>query len=210
MPYLVALVLLLLCGWSDTAHAIRGSKNASRIPMGVIGDVVPQWKKFCDIHPKECEYSYGWSENPPSKKEQWKELNQINVAINHFIKQDRDIAIYGEEDKWTLPSAALGWRGDCEDIVLMKRSELMKRGWPSTMLLVYVVWRPYYVNNVRYVEGHAVLVARLFEADYILDNMTDTIKRWDQVDYQPIALQVDWDANLWERTGVLPPMVGSN
>ena len=45
--------------------------------------------------------------------------------------------VYGREEWWTYPTRA----GDCEDVALLKRLDLIEKGWPVGALLMTVVKR---------------------------------------------------------------------
>ncbi len=54
--------------------------------------------------------------------------------------------------------------GDCEDIALLKRRDLIEKGWPVGALLMTVVRQ---ANG----EGHAVLTVLTDRGDLVLDNL---------------------------------------
>ena len=87
-------------------------------------------------------------------------------GVNAAIKPMNDFDIYGKDEVWAYPRGA----GDCEDYVLEKRRDLMRKGISLSDLLITVVRKP---DG----EGHAVLTVRTDEGDYVLDNLTDTVSR---------------------------------
>jgi predicted transglutaminase-like cysteine proteinase len=106
------------------------------------------------------------------------ELKSVNRTVNREFKQrDDDPGLVG--DRWELPNAVDG--GDCEDLAIMKKAELLKRGWPASTLLLTVGT----LNG----GGHAVLTVRTSDGDLVLDNMTDTIKPWTRTPYTYYARQ---------------------
>ena len=60
--------------------------------------------------------------------------------------------------------------GDCEDYVLAKRQALIAKGFPPSALRVA------YVKTAAG-EGHALLVVRTNDGDYVLDNLTTSIRK---------------------------------
>ena len=111
----------------------------------------------------------------PSRKA---ELQIINRTVNHAFKQrDDEQGLIG--DHWELPTAARG--GDCEDLAILKKAELLKRGWPASTLLLTV--------GTLKGAGHAVLTVRTSEGDLVLDNRTDAIKIWSRTPYTFFARQ---------------------
>jgi len=116
----------------------------------------------------------------------WNELIAINDNVNTAIEPDTDLDIYGREEFWTYPDG----KGDCEDFVLLKRRELMARGWPAGSLLITVVRQE---NG----DGHAILTVRTDRGDLVLDNLEGKIKLWSQTEYQFIKRQADRDSGRW-------------
>ncbi len=57
------------------------------------------------------------------------ELQAVNSSVNARIKERSD-ASAGSADDWRVPTK----EGDCEDFAILKKSELMKRGWPASAL----------------------------------------------------------------------------
>ena len=78
-----------------------------------------------------------------------------------------DYDIYGKDEVWAYPDKGVG---DCEDYVLEKRRELNRLGMSLADLLITVVRKP---DG----EGHAVLTVRTDKGDYVLDNLTDKVRR---------------------------------
>ncbi len=118
----------------------------------------------------------------------WNELIAVNDNVNTAIKPDTDKDIYGREEYWAYPDST--GTGDCEDFVLLKRRELMQRGWPAGSLLITVVRQ---TNG----DGHAVLTVRTDRGDLVLDNLEGKIKLWEATDYQFIKRQSDTDSGRW-------------
>jgi len=117
----------------------------------------------------------------------WNQLIAVNDNVNTAIEPDTDKDIYGREEVWTYPDAG---KGDCEDFVLLKRKELMQKGWPAGALLITVVRQ---TNG----DGHAVLTVRTDRGDLVLDNLDGRIKLWTQTDYQFVKRQSDTDSGRW-------------
>ena len=66
----------------------------------------------------------------------FRELAEVNEAINDAVAPVTDLELYGRVEMWTYPQ---GGKGDCEDYVLLKRRTLIKHGWPESTLLITVV-----------------------------------------------------------------------
>ena len=74
----------------------------------------------------------------------------VNTSVNRSTRAVSDLRQYGDEEVWALPTS-LG--GDCEDIALLKKRELIKRGIAPERLLIATV-----LDRNR--GSHAVLVLR--------------------------------------------------
>ena len=115
------------------------------------------------------------------------ELMKVNSTVNGRIVQRSDVSTSGKADNWTLP----GNQGDCEDFAILKKSELIKLGWPASALLLTVV--------LRGGEGHTVLTVRTSAGDQVLDNLTSAIRDWSRTPYRYFARQSQSDGKTWER-----------
>lgn len=115
-------------------------------------------------------------------------LNRINRQINASIKPGEDMAVYGRSNYWTLPT---GGRGDCEDYAIAKTKALLDAGFPASRLSISVVID-------RSGNNHAVLMARLSDGDYVLDNLSRSIKPWDRTGYTFLARQKFENKSSWE------------
>ena len=118
--------------------------------------------------------------------ENWRELVKVNYAINTAVAPVTDLDYYHTEEYWTLPDGY----GDCEDYVLLKRRELIERGWPSGALLITVVFDE---NN----DGHAILIVRTDRGEFVLDNKTAEIKIWYDTPYRFVKRQSEVDPRQW-------------
>ncbi|MHA6297969.1 transglutaminase-like cysteine peptidase [Devosia sp. CAU 1758] len=87
-------------------------------------------------------------------------LQQVNVHVNRAIRPRVDNA-----DIWELNPT----EGDCEDYVLSKRSMLIRNGVSAGSLRIAY-------THTRRGEPHAVLVVRTSQGDYVLDNLSNSVK----------------------------------
>jgi predicted transglutaminase-like cysteine proteinase len=115
-------------------------------------------------------------------------LKQVNSRVNSEIIPAEDKATSGQADYWSLP---INGRGDCEDYALMKRKELLDAGLPSSMLAVAVVLD-------RGGKNHSVLMARLGSGDYVLDNLSGSVRPWESTGYTFIARQNFQSPRNWQ------------
>lgn len=105
----------------------------------------------------------------------WSLVNQVNRRANRSIRQIADQRQYGVEDYWATPVGSRG-RGDCEDYVLAKRRALISAGVPAEALSIAIV-------ETRWGKSHAVLLVASDQGEYVLDNLTPWVSRWDRVNY---------------------------
>ncbi|TIU52620.1 MAG: transglutaminase, partial [Mesorhizobium sp.] len=95
--------------------------------------------------------------------------------------------IYGKDEVWAFPDKGVG---DCEDYVLEKRRQLYRMGVSLADLLITVVRKP---DG----EGHAVLTVRTDRGDYVLDNLNDKVKAWDETGYRFLKRQAIDNTGRW-------------
>jgi hypothetical protein len=113
------------------------------------------------------------------------ELEAVNASVNRRIREKSDLQTSGNADDWQLPSS----QGDCEDFAILKKSELLKRGWPASVLLLTVA---------RLGDGgHTVLTVRTSKGDKVLDNRTNAIRNWSNTPYRYFARQSQFAAGKW-------------
>ena len=187
------------CGGTAAVAAILGSlvigtmtEAASRQPVlkvngaanPPVGHIV-----FCAEDPVEC-LPRGAGLGLELTAPLWQQLNAVNLRINREVIPVTDKDLYSVEEVWALP----GSYGDCEDYALLKRSRLVAAGWPTSALLVTVVF-----DEVG--DGHAVLLAHTLQGDFVLDNKTDEIRRWYETPYQFVKRQAENDPKQWVSIG---------
>ena len=113
-------------------------------------------------------------------------ITAVNERVNAAILPETDADVYGKDEVWAYPSVA----GDCEDYVLLKRRILMNRGISPANLLITVVRKP---DG----EGHAVLTVRTKAGDFILDNLNDVVKSWEETGYRFLKRQSSEHTGHW-------------
>jgi len=142
--------------------------------------------QFCEETPTECSPDHGQEARFDASPVRLKELDEINRTVNHTIQPATDLEVYGVNEYWTIPTK----RGDCEDYALLKRHDLIKKGWPVSAMLMTVV-------RDEKGEGHAVLTARTVQGDFILDNKTDEIRTWNKTPYEYVMRQSYLNPHVW-------------
>ncbi|GHD13167.1 transglutaminase-like cysteine peptidase [Tianweitania populi] len=171
---IVLAVLLGCAACSETTSSI-GAPSTMK-PLG-FAFAPPGFYPFCDEQPRLCSTN-GASDAMTMTPARMAELKAVNTSVNRGFKQ-RDDKPGLSGDQWGMPTADAG--GDCEDLAIMKKAELLKRGWPASTLLLTVGT----LNGA----GHAVLTVRTSKGDLVLDNMTDAIKPWSRTPYKYFARQ---------------------
>lgn len=120
------------------------------------------------------------------------QLRSINRRVNAHVRQVSDESAFGEGELWRPSGQGPGAVGDCEDLALQKMVELRAAGYPASSLLLAVAYR-------RRIGLHTVLVVRTQSGDYVLDNMSWTVKPWAKVKYSWLSVQSPADPSRWHR-----------
>ncbi|MFD9901893.1 transglutaminase-like cysteine peptidase [Mesorhizobium sp. NPDC059025] len=143
--------------------------------------------EFCKTRPAEC--SVRPKDLAPARLTSalWGKLTRVTASVNAAVKPLSDLEIYGKDEVWAYPDKGVG---DCEDYVLEKRRRLARQGISLANLLVTVVRKP---DG----EGHAVLTVRTDKGDFVLDNLTDKVKPWDQSGYRFLKRQAIDNTGRW-------------
>ena len=125
---------------------------------------------FCLKNPSQCRG--GGSAQVTLSDEMMATLNSVNRAVNRSIRPRNERA-----DRWEINVRV----GDCEDYALTKRARLMALGLPASALRIATA-------RTRSGVGHAVLVVRTNEGDFVLDNLSSRIQVWNQTGLRWIAM----------------------
>jgi predicted transglutaminase-like cysteine proteinase len=164
---------------------------ARPILFAAIGDVTQApagWLNFCANNADECRPSAEAPREVVLTPETLRKLYTINSFANDRVKWVSDTVHYRKTEYWTYPLD----RGDCEDIVLLKRRLLAEAGWPLGALLITVVEDPSEQNT-----RHAVLTVRTDRGEFILDNQTPEVLFWYETNYRYLMRQSATDPNVW-------------
>ena len=166
----------------------QGADSGTAMLMTGYAFPPPAFQSFCAKQHALCSTSGGKKlvELNSARK---RELAEVNTLVNRRITERSDFKTTGVADEWDLPKT----QGDCEDFAILKKSELLKRGWPASALLLTVARSGG--------EGHTVLTVRTNEGDLILDNRTSAIRDWSRTSYRYFARQSQTNGRTWERIG---------
>ena len=142
--------------------------------------------EFCKREAKECNVTSRDTRPMHLTQATWQLIINTNKSVNERITPMTDMEIFGVEEYWTYPTTV----GDCEEYVLLKQRELTQAGIPVTNLLITVVRK---LDG----EGHAVLTIRTDRGDFVLDNLTDEVIRWDDTEYTYLKRQAVNNTGRW-------------
>lgn len=117
-------------------------------------------------------------------------LTKINVHVNSIVSQQSDTEVYGVDEMWAPSGDRPGARGDCEDIAIEKRIELIHAGFPAERLAFAVVFSQ--ESGL-----HTVLVAHMDKRDLVLDSRSPWVVPWNVAPYTWLALQSYDNPMLW-------------
>lgn len=142
--------------------------------------------EFCNSHRDECQPNANPVQAVALNQANWDQLLAVNANVNQAVVPVTDQELYQVAEFWTYPNGY----GDCEDIALEKRRDLIRDGWPASTLLMAVVRES---NG----EGHAVLMVRTDRGDLVLDNQDGAVRVWNETPYHFIKRQSQADAGKW-------------
>lgn len=154
----IAAVCALLVG------AVEVQAAGAQSPLG--------FKIFCLKYPNECKA--GSKGSLPMTDATMQTLKRVNLQVNNAIRPKHD---NNGKDVWTLNASS----GDCEDYVITKRSRLIKMGLPAGALRIAYA-------KTRSGEGHAILIVKTSQGDFVLDNRTNAIKLKAQAGLRVISM----------------------
>jgi hypothetical protein len=109
----------------------------------------------------------------------------VNREVNRAIVPQQNLGGVMTEEWLVSPRA-----GDCNDYAVTKRHELLARGWPSRALIL---------SEVVMASGkhHLVLVVRAKEGDFVLDNLSQDVRRVAMTMYRWVRAQSPDNPKFW-------------
>ena len=145
--------------------------------------------RFCMKYARDCQIRrMAFRPRPVSLTSARKnELMVVNRNVNRVIvPQANERGVMAEE--WLIAPR----EGDCNDYAVTKRHELLARGWPSRALLLAEA-------VIASGEHHLVLVVRTRENDFVLDNLSASIRPVAQVPYHWVRAQQEKNPKFWSN-----------
>lgn len=181
-----AVAALALCAAMLSGGYAEAASNSMRV--GAVTSQPIGHYEFCQLNKAECSIKSSGVMPARVTAFGWNVIKEVNEEVNNRILPMTDQDIFGRDEVWAYPTDV----GDCEDFVLEKRRELMKRGFDVANLLITVVRKP---DG----EGHAVLTVRTADGDFILDNLDERVRLWSETPYRFMKRQADYDTGRWVK-----------
>ncbi|HEX7852802.1 MAG TPA: transglutaminase-like cysteine peptidase [Sphingobium sp.] len=128
---------------------------------------------------------------PPDRilNPRWSLVMRVNRSVNDRVWQVEDPLVSGVPEFWQRPTGKQP-KGDCEDIAIEKRVQLLARGFPAEEMFYAVVYRAG-------LGLHTVLIVRLAAGDYVLDSATPYVRLWSDTHYSWLRQQSPTDPLQW-------------
>lgn len=145
-----------------------------------------QHVRFCLRYPDDCKSNLAENERIDLNDDTSKLLDHVNRDVNAAINPMTKGYGSNVQDGWTISPTM----GDCNDYAVTKRHELLQNGLPAKALRLSVVQT---ASGI----GHLVLVVATTKGDLVLDNLTQTIRSWQNTDYHWLKIQSTTDARFW-------------
>lgn len=181
-----ALIALLALTAPSAASQLTNVNNAAFAPVTGPTSIPVGAAEFCQRLRSECAANAKVVDAVTLDPAKWQQLLDVNADLNATIVPETDQDLYHIAEFWTYPHGF----GDCEDIALAKRKQLIGDGWPASALLMTVVKED---NG----DGHAVLMVRTDRGDLVLDNQDGMVRVWTDSRYHFIKRQSQANAAQW-------------
>lgn len=163
----------LLAGAAFAAAMISALPAQASLPPGM--------RSFCAANSAECVSGPAAASYSPQLASV---MRVINSRVNHAIRFQDDV-----RDQWALNPKA----GDCEDYAITKRSELIKLGISPGALRIAFTF-------TRRGAPHAILVVRTDRGDFVLDNLSSSVRSLKATGY-PILSMSGANPRSWSAAG---------
>jgi predicted transglutaminase-like cysteine proteinase len=155
--------------------------STTAMPQGMpAADAPPGFISFCYRYNDQCEPS-GNDASPVHLDSKTQHLlESVNITVNHAIQPGgTDRQRYGRAVFWNIPTDGIG---DCEEVSLTKRKQLIQAGLSERALRLAIV-------ITRRDNRHMVLTVVTDRGDLILDNLSDVLTAWSDTDYRWLERQ---------------------
>ncbi len=175
--------------WNTFGEASEpGLPWATSASVGAETSIPYGWVDFCNRHAEECTLGKLTPTDIRLDKHVWRTLNEINAFANSAIEPISNYDHWGVTlDHWDYP---VDGKGDCKIFALFKRKLLIERGFPRQALLMTIV-------RDLHGDGHTILTVKTDRGDFVLDNLSQTVRPWSATGYQFYKRQAQDDPNVW-------------
>jgi predicted transglutaminase-like cysteine proteinase len=161
---------------------------SARISIIELGPTLSPFQhvRFCQRYPSDCQ--------PSLQADALVELDSKTAGLLYRINRQINAAIVPTRKDFALDVGA-AWAiapnsGDCNDYAVTKQHELLHYRLPASALRLSEV-------KTMDGEGHLVLVVSTTKGELVLDNLTDEIRSWKEVDYRWLKIQSKTDPHYW-------------
>ncbi|BBC70945.1 transglutaminase [Altererythrobacter sp. B11] len=184
---------MILAGCVDEFFAGAGAEAS---PYTCTAGATPQYFRSASLvvpataTPADLDFSPPRAE--PDSRQLPKLVREINQRVNRSVRQRSDLQLFGVDEYWQPAGLGADAFGDCEDIALQKRVQLLQEGFAPERLFLAVVFRSG-------VGLHTVLVARLDDGDVVLDSATGIVWPWQDTPYSWLRVQSPDQPMQWYR-----------
>jgi predicted transglutaminase-like cysteine proteinase len=157
-----------------------GLPVATQLPDSHVPAAIPSgYVAFCLRNSDQCDLPKNGLTVTQLNAQTYELLTRINRTTNAAIQPEDDAQHYGPSDYWTIVTDGYG---DCEDYALTKRKALLDAGLPAAALRLALV-----ITASR--ERHAILTIATDRGDFVMDNLSDDVKPWTEVNYKWLERQ---------------------
>ncbi len=181
-----AIICAALFG-SERAAEAGALPSASYAETGSRTSVPYGWVDFCNRYAPECDGPTLPALDVDLTAKTFAEVDRVNRRVNATIVPVTDMDHWNVVDRWDYP---LDGKGDCEDFALLKRKILISAGYPRQALLITVV-------KDKQGDGHAILTLKTSRGEFVLDNLSDRVKPWNDTGYKFVKRQSQENPNTW-------------
>lgn len=194
------------------------------IPVGTLGEMPRGFAELCSAEPEICGVMAGHASpsrsmaaleevnaapslddaNPDAgiaavgeagDRARMRLLKHVHGTINARVRQQSDRLLYGVGELWRPSGTGRNAAGDCEDLAIQKRLDLIAAGFPPARLFFGIVYRTD-------IGLHTVLLARLDAGDVVLDSRSNFVEPWSATRYQWLLSEQPGDPSRWYVTAV--------
>jgi predicted transglutaminase-like cysteine proteinase len=186
---LSALTGSIFAGDVDARNRLYQDTNSYTLIAEASPTLAPfQHVRFCLHYPSDCKSNPMEDERIDLNVENLELLRRVNGSVNTAITPK--LKNYGPDlqEGWTIAPAS----GDCNDYAITKRHALLESGLPAKALRLSTVTT---ASGI----GHLVLVVATTKGDMVLDNLTESIRPWQNTEYRWLKIQSASDARFWNE-----------